>query len=132
MTKCYYNATLVLADRLLPGGWVLVEEGKIRRYGEGEVLSADEMIDCKGEYLSPGFIDVHCHGGGGGSFSAGGGKAQAAPFHSHAVLQLHFLGNAADGADGGVGEVVALEDHAVADDEVIGADLGGKAVGSLK
>lgn len=70
MTKCFYNAILVLADRLLPNGWVLVEDGKIKRYGDGEIISAEEMIDCKGEYLSPGFIDVHCHGGGGGSFAS--------------------------------------------------------------
>ena len=70
MKKCFYNATLVLADRLLPNGWVLVEDGKIKRYGDGEVVSAEEMIDCNGDYLSPGFIDVHCHGGGGGSFAS--------------------------------------------------------------
>lgn len=68
MTKCFFNATLVLLDRLLPKGWLLVEDQKIARYGTGEPLDAEEMIDCGGQYLSPGFIDVHCHGGGGGSF----------------------------------------------------------------
>ena len=70
MTKCFFNATLVLADRLLPNGWLLVEDQKIARYGDGEPVRAEEMIDCKGLYLSPGFIDVHCHGGGGGSFAS--------------------------------------------------------------
>ena len=64
MTKCFYNATLILPDRLLPNGWLLVENEKIARYGSGEPASAEEMIDCEGKYLSPGFIDVHCHGGG--------------------------------------------------------------------
>lgn len=68
MTKCFFNATLVLPDRLLPKGWLLVENEKIAQYGAGEPIDADEMIDCGGQYLSPGFIDVHCHGGGGGSF----------------------------------------------------------------
>ena len=68
MKKCFYNATLVLPDRLLQNGWLLVENQKIARYGTGEPIAAEEMIDCKGQYLSPGFIDVHCHGGGGGSF----------------------------------------------------------------
>ena len=68
MTKCFTNATLVLPDRLLPESWLLVEDQKIARYGTGEPIDADEMIDCGGQYLSPGFIDVHCHGGGGGSF----------------------------------------------------------------
>ena len=68
MAKLFTNATLVLADRLLPNGWLLEENGKIARYGNGEAPAADEIIDCGGNYLSPGFIDVHCHGGGGGSF----------------------------------------------------------------
>ena len=68
MSKLFMNATLVLADRLLPNGWLLEENGKILRYGDGVAPEADETIDCGGNYLSPGFIDVHCHGGGGGSF----------------------------------------------------------------
>lgn len=69
MTKCFYNAVLVLPDRLLSNGWLLVKNEKIARYGSGEPIQAEKMIDCKGQYLSPGFIDVHCHGGGGGSFA---------------------------------------------------------------
>ncbi len=68
MAKLFTNATLVLADRLLPNGWLLEENGKILRYGNREAPAAEEIIDCQGQYLSPGFIDVHCHGGGGGSF----------------------------------------------------------------
>ena len=68
MAKLFTNATLVLADQLLPGGWLLEENGKIARYGSGAAPEAELIIDCGGKYLSPGFIDVHCHGGGGGSF----------------------------------------------------------------
>jgi len=73
MAKLFTNATLVLADRLLPDGWLLEEDGKIAQYGSGAAPKADQIIDCGGKYLSPGFIDVHCHGGGGGSF----GKLEA-------------------------------------------------------
>ena len=68
MSKLFTNATLVLADRLLESGWLLEENGKIARYGTGPAPDADETVDCGGNYLSPGFIDVHTHGGGGGSF----------------------------------------------------------------
>ncbi len=68
MSKLFTNATLVLADRLLPEGWLLEDGGKILRCGAGNGPAAEETIDCGGKYLSPGFIDVHCHGGGGGSF----------------------------------------------------------------
>ena len=33
MSKLFTNATLVLADRLLPNGWLLEDGGKILRYG---------------------------------------------------------------------------------------------------
>lgn len=68
MRQLFTNATLVLPDRLLAQGWLLEENGKIQRYGTGEAPTADTVIDCGGKYLSPGFIDVHVHGGGGGSF----------------------------------------------------------------
>ena len=59
MSKLFTNATLVLADRLLPNGWLLEDGGKILRYGSGDAPAADETVDCGGKYLSPGFIDVH-------------------------------------------------------------------------
>lgn len=68
MRTCFVHATLVLPDRLLPEAWLLTEEGKILHYGTGEPPAAVETVDCGGNYLSPGFIDVHCHGGGGNSF----------------------------------------------------------------
>ena len=67
--KRFVNATLVLPDRLLEKGWLLEDGGKILRFGIGTPPEAPETIDCQGNYLSPGFIDVHCHGGGGGSFT---------------------------------------------------------------
>ena len=68
MSKLFTNATLVLPDRLMENGWLLEDCGKIQRYGTGDPPAADVTVDCGGKYLSPGFIDVHCHGGGGGSF----------------------------------------------------------------
>ena len=51
MKKCFYNATLVLPDKLLPDGWLLVDGEKIAQYGTGEPAAADERIDCGGAYL---------------------------------------------------------------------------------
>lgn len=68
MRTRFIHATLVLPDRLQPNAWLLSENGKILQYGAGEPPAADETVDCGEHYLSPGFIDVHCHGGGGNSF----------------------------------------------------------------
>lgn len=70
MKTLFTNATLVLPDSLRKNAWLLAENGKIALYGTGDAPQANETFDCGGKFLSPGFIDVHCHGGGGGSFSA--------------------------------------------------------------
>lgn len=55
---------------VLPGGVkranVLIEAGKITCIGD--IDRADEEIDINGDYLLPGFVDVHVHGGGGADF----------------------------------------------------------------
>lgn len=71
MKKLFKNCDVILADKILKDGAVLVEDGKIVWLGTAnEDLNhkADEVVDCEGKFLSPGFIDVHCHGGGGGMF----------------------------------------------------------------
>lgn len=68
MGTCFYNAVLVLPDRLVKDGWLLEEDGRIQGFGTGERPAAPQEVDCGGEYLSPGFIDVHCHGAGGRTF----------------------------------------------------------------
>lgn len=60
-----------MPDHIQEHGAVLVQEGKIVRIGYTNDLSeelAELVIDGGGDYLSPGVIDLHTHGGGGGSF----------------------------------------------------------------
>lgn len=56
---------------LLPGGVaeasLYIENGTILRITD-EVLPCEEEIDAGGCYVSPGFIDIHVHGGGGCEF----------------------------------------------------------------
>lgn len=71
MKKLFKNCDLVLPSEILKNGALCVENDKITWIGKEEEaadIKADEIVDCEGKYLSPGFIDVHCHGGGGGIF----------------------------------------------------------------
>lgn len=70
--KILKNADVILENEILPGSDVLIQNGKIIKIGHPgiclETQCPAEMIDCTGKYLSPGFIDIHVHGGGGYDF----------------------------------------------------------------
>ena len=57
------NAKIIFYDRIEEGS-VLVEEGKITKINP-QSYEGHQVIDAEGQYLSPGFIDVHIHGAGG-------------------------------------------------------------------
>lgn len=71
----YWADAVVLPDRVLDrGGWVEVEDGLIAAVGQGEPATGEWL----GEWLFPGFIDIHCHGGAGYSFTDSPDGARAA------------------------------------------------------
>jgi N-acetylglucosamine-6-phosphate deacetylase len=80
---CIYNARLILADRIVDQGWVLVEKDLINAIGQGVPPDGYERVDAKGFCLASGFIDIQVHGGGGGDFLDGTAETfqTAADFH---------------------------------------------------
>lgn len=67
------NGILVFSDITLENGYVYIENKKIVHLGQGciHVGSDVRIIDVKKKYISPGFIDMHVHGGGGYDFMDG-------------------------------------------------------------
>ena len=80
---CIHNARVILEDQVLQPGWVSFESGFIAGIGQSAPIQTDEDIDARGLYLSPGFIDLHIHGGRGFDFldATPEGFADAASFH---------------------------------------------------
>ena len=90
MKSCIRNGKVILHDRIAEGVSIYMEEGKIIAITK-EVLPCDEIIDANGQYVSPGFIDMHLHGGGGEDFMDGGIEPilKAAELHlSHGTTSL--------------------------------------------
>jgi len=59
----FTNARLIFADGIRDGLEVVVEEGKIAAICERSLAHRKhEIIDLHGNYLAPGFIDLHVHG----------------------------------------------------------------------
>ena len=67
-------------DGTLRPGWLLLHDGAVHRRGDG---APPGTPDLEPGYLAPGFVDVHCHGGGGAAFATTdpGQALLAAQFH---------------------------------------------------
>jgi N-acetylglucosamine-6-phosphate deacetylase len=62
------NARVITPNGLIDNGAILIENGIIWDFGiESEMHIPDDviLIDAKGNFAGPGFIDIHCNGGGG-------------------------------------------------------------------
>ena len=58
------NAILVMRDHLIPDAVLLIEDGKIVRFGEArhlEIPDGCDILDAGGLYVGPGFVDIHTH-----------------------------------------------------------------------
>jgi N-acetylglucosamine-6-phosphate deacetylase len=81
------NGRLIIPDGILRGKVVVCRGGVIE-----EVVSecgfvsqpGDEIVDAEGFYVSPGFIDMHVHGGGGHDFMDGTLEAFLGAARTHA------------------------------------------------
>src|SRR5436190_7119305 len=67
-----FNGKIITPDKIIDGGSVLITGDIITAVNENniEVENAIE-INAQGKYISPGFIDIHVHGGGGYDFMDG-------------------------------------------------------------
>ncbi len=68
------NGKVITPLRVLHGAGIMMVNGIIERILEDsqwEPMDSDQVIDAKGCYISPGFIDLHTHGGGGCDFMDG-------------------------------------------------------------
>ena len=69
--KLITNGKIIALERIIPEGSVSVCDGVITGVYEGieRLPEPDEtVVDAGGKYISPGFLDIHVHGGGGYGF----------------------------------------------------------------
>lgn len=66
------NATVITPHRMLPNSAICIEGGRIlavlrmESLNTGELMKAGHsVVDARGAYVAPGFVDIHVHGGGG-------------------------------------------------------------------
>ncbi len=67
MQTTFINGTVILPDRLLSDHVVVVHDGIIVEI-RATIPTAAKQVDLRGNFLSPGWVDLHVHGGGGSDF----------------------------------------------------------------
>jgi N-acetylglucosamine-6-phosphate deacetylase len=77
------GARVVTPDGVLSPGWIRLAGDVIDAVGSGDPHEQLPAVDLRGQWVLPGFIDMHVHGGGGASFTEGTSDQarQAAAFH---------------------------------------------------
>jgi len=94
-----HSARLVSGGTITPDAWVAFENDTVSAVGTGTDwqslgVDAGRVTDAAGRWLTPGFIDIHCHGAGGAAFDDGADGIRTAldVHHRHgttrAVLSL--------------------------------------------
>lgn len=88
MTTVIHSARLVDGGVITDDAWVAFDDGRVSGLGTGDawrtlVSPADEAIDARdaagpGAVLTPGFVDLHGHGGGGFAYDDGPEAVRAA------------------------------------------------------
>ncbi len=71
MSTLFHRARKLDSEGQVDDFWMLVEGDTITATGSGRTPdrpSATDKVDVGGNWLVPGFIDLHCHGGGGHSY----------------------------------------------------------------
>ena len=83
--RAFTHGRIITPEKEIPDGTLIVAGRGIQSLGRSSdirVPDGAEVIECTGKILTPGFIDIHLHGGGGYDFSDAEGLAGAARFHA--------------------------------------------------
>lgn len=88
MTTLLHSATAVDARGERPDAWLLLDGNAIAATGAGpDWPAADEIVDLSGRWITPGFIDLHGHGGGGEDYATGDLGVALAAHRAHGTTR---------------------------------------------
>lgn len=83
---CFLGGPAILPDRIVKDAVVLCRDGLISYVGtaKSRIPQTAQIIDVRGGWISPGFVDIHIHGGGGADVMDGTPTAVQTVCQAHA------------------------------------------------
>lgn len=126
MTTLFAHARKLDASGQVDDFWMLVDGDSIVSVGTGAGPSADETVDLGGDWLAPGFIDLHSHGAGGFSYDDGADAIESAlaVHHAHGTTRsvISLVANPISALESSLATIAGLVDS---DPLVLGSHLEG-------
>jgi N-acetylglucosamine-6-phosphate deacetylase len=83
LSAILFRGTVIQPDGLLENGAVFCENGRIAAVGLA-VEAPPGAVEVEGDFVAPGFVDIHVHGGAGADFMDGTLEAVATATRAHA------------------------------------------------
>mgnify|MGYP000861539023 FL=1 len=71
MRTIFFNGRVITPENVFNGGVVVEGKHIARVFKDDDFEKTGTLIDVKGNYISPGFVDIHVHGAFGAPFSSG-------------------------------------------------------------
>ncbi|MDQ1215255.1 N-acetylglucosamine-6-phosphate deacetylase [Microbacterium arborescens] len=138
LNRVIHSARLVDGGRETPDCWLVVRGGRVAAQGTGDAWRdavagepVDEIVDAAeaagaGATLSPGFIDIHGHGGGGAAYDDGADAIRVArELHRAHGTTRAVISLVTASVDDLARRVAAVADLAETDAAVLGSHLEG-------
>ena len=70
------HGNVILPDRILEDAYLVIENGRISKVDQdAPTFAGIRVIEAGDHYISPGFIDIHVHGGDGADYMDGTAEA---------------------------------------------------------
>jgi N-acetylglucosamine-6-phosphate deacetylase len=126
VTTLFAHARKLDAAGQVDDFWMLVAGDSVVSVGSGAGPAADETVDLGGDWLTPGFIDLHSHGAGGFSYDDGAEAIKSAleVHRAHGTTRsvISLVANPIGGLESSLAAIAGLVDT---DSLVLGSHLEG-------